>query len=504
MLVLAAITALTLIQAILFEGYSAGEAPSKFMSVPLDDAFIHFVYARAVFESFGLHYNPGEAQAGFSSLLWVLLLAPGIAVGIWAPLFAKILGLAAHIGLGYVIFDLLRKRTSEAIATAAALLVTADPLMIFAALSGMETTLYALTMAGALWALLSHRPVALAWLSAACVWARPDGVVLVGLIWAALVVEQVAASAPRERRLRAREWTWIVGLPVLAWVLWTAHNLHATGRPFPTSYYVRAGGSVGPGAHAWADITRDLIETFPRYPVLFALAFVPGLAAVLTSAERWRRVPLLLIAPLMAVLMGGTVVEVIGGTFPGNRYLVPIYPALVMLAALGVDWIAARIKDRFFPLPERRRRLDLVAAMLLAFGVWGLPTQGSERATALVDDFAAMCADIREMQVATGQWIRDNTPPGTAVCVFDAGAIRYVSDRPNVDILGLNTAGFPPQDPEEVRRRCQLLATYPVHSAELLTNLVTTEIHRVDRPQNRAGADGLMVVYRIGRVDQDS
>ena len=82
--------------------------------MPLDDAFIHFVYARAVFESFGLHYNPGEAQAGFSSLLWVLLLAPGIAVGIWAPLFAKILGLAAHIGLGYVVFDIQYRFSTEA------------------------------------------------------------------------------------------------------------------------------------------------------------------------------------------------------------------------------------------------------------------------------------------------------------------------------------------------------------------------------------------------------
>ena len=51
-------------------------------AVPLDDAYIHFQYARSFAEGTPLVYSPGcGAVAGATSLLWPILLAPGYALG---------------------------------------------------------------------------------------------------------------------------------------------------------------------------------------------------------------------------------------------------------------------------------------------------------------------------------------------------------------------------------------------------------------------------------------
>ena len=74
-------------------------------AVPLDDAYIHFQYARGFAAGKPLVYSPGCGPVGgATSLLWPLLLAPGYALGLrehamvwqaWALGFLT-LGLLAH------------------------------------------------------------------------------------------------------------------------------------------------------------------------------------------------------------------------------------------------------------------------------------------------------------------------------------------------------------------------------------------------------------------------
>src|SRR5690349_12263951 len=45
-------------------------------SFPLDDAWIHQVYARAFASGHGFEYNPGAQEAGATSPLWVIATAP--------------------------------------------------------------------------------------------------------------------------------------------------------------------------------------------------------------------------------------------------------------------------------------------------------------------------------------------------------------------------------------------------------------------------------------------
>ncbi len=47
--------------------------------------------------------------------------------------------------------------------------------------------------------------------------------------------------------------------------------------------------------------------------------------------------------------------------------------------------------------------------------------------------------NINEVQRAIGEHLGATLPPGTPIAASDAGAIRYFSDLPTIDVIGLNT-----------------------------------------------------------------
>jgi len=111
-------------------------------AVPLDDAFIHFEYARSFWEGRGFAYTQGAAPvAGATSLLWPLLLTAPYALGlraerlIWA---AWAFGWAALGMLGYETRRASERLLSEDGALAAELMVLTFSGYAWFATSGME------------------------------------------------------------------------------------------------------------------------------------------------------------------------------------------------------------------------------------------------------------------------------------------------------------------------------------------------------------------------------
>src|SRR5215213_5688672 len=75
----------------------------------LDDAYITFRYARHLAEGYGLGAwnHTGEHVEGYSSLLWMLLLAGAARLGVDIRLASKVLGVATAL---VVIAALVRRR----------------------------------------------------------------------------------------------------------------------------------------------------------------------------------------------------------------------------------------------------------------------------------------------------------------------------------------------------------------------------------------------------------
>jgi hypothetical protein len=116
-----------------------------------------------------------------------------------------------------------------------------------------------------------------------------------------------------------------------------------------------------------------------------------------------------------------------GDWFPAGRYLQPVTPALMVLAALGAESLAKRFTQ------ATRPRL-LAAALLLSVAGANLLTLGDFVSRRGRYPFHVM--NGRD-NTAAARWMKENLRPGTRIAAFRIGAVGYVSGHEIVDLFGL-------------------------------------------------------------------
>ena len=72
---------------------------------PLDDSWIHLVFARSLAHGEGLAFNPGELVAGTTAPLWTALLGLLAALPGSIFLWAKLAGIAAQAGSVLLVYS---------------------------------------------------------------------------------------------------------------------------------------------------------------------------------------------------------------------------------------------------------------------------------------------------------------------------------------------------------------------------------------------------------------
>lgn len=408
---------------------------AAWVGFPLDDSWIHHVYARSLAGGGFFEYVPGRPEAGFTSPLWVLLLTP-----IWwltddprtAALATKVLGVALAIGVS-VLADRLATRLSGArwAGVLAGVAVAVDPALTFAALSGMEVVLAALAMLAALLAWRQERWLLAGVMLACCLLARPECalvvVLIVGAEWA---------------RTRARPvWVDLAELAVPTLVvgaLWVAFCMVVAGRPLPNTFYAKH------HPHSMLDVVSDVPRIFgPQLLDQTWFFFGSGFVLFALAARRlWNDASLGRERAL--VVLAGPIVFLAGiawahdilwvRAFATLRYTLPHLPWTLALLAVGAHEAVARIRAARTDRTPRTRAMAALLAAALALPVVALPMRFDRSARA----FAWNCQNIEEMQVRIGVWLRRHTAAGEWVATHDAGAIRVFSNRPVLDLAGLN------------------------------------------------------------------
>jgi len=434
-----------------------GGGPHARTGFPLDDAWIHRVYARSVAHLQGFAYNPGQQESGATSPLWAVVSAPAHALQFAGDdavvVTVKAIGLLAALAALLALASLTRALTgSRAAGLVAACVLAADPRLAFAALSGMEAPLTLALWLGGTAALVAGRRAAGLLLLGLGVTARPEMAVAAPLIaFPVLVLGWVDRGG---RRRLARD----LGLALLPAALWALFCLVATGRPLPATFYVKSDGfGLGP------DQLRLAWELLAQHGPLTASALLIGAAALAVLLARRRGCAgdvaglSLLLAPLVYLLavVAGRQIGLSG--YYWTRWADP--PALALTAAAGAGFGAAIARVPGL-LPDRRRTTGLVLGGVLLFsalagclGAWG------ERRSRLESDGAA----IARMNIQPAQWLRSVTPPDAVVGVNDAGALRYFSDRRVLDLIGLNLHGraFGRTTLNELYQRMDWIAVFP-------------------------------------------
>jgi hypothetical protein len=412
-------------------------------AVPLDDAFIHFQYARSFAELKPFVYSPGaEPVPGATSLLWPLVLAPFWAIGVRGTGLIWVAWTLSWVSLGLLAHE--TRRTADSLMThemgwAAAAMVLAFGGYIWFAGSGMEVVPFAwLLMRSARrvaeWAegISNERRARLELLALALLSTimRPEGVI------AAVLVAVAWAARPRGR---SRAWAL---LPVLTVGLTPLINWAGTGQATSTTAIVKwlPYNPYNEGARLAGSVLENFKVLFGTLldGRIWSSVFLPSGGAYLA----WLALPALVWAGFRhnKWWRAATVLAVGAGMFIPTSYDSFLWNRLRYLWPFAAAWfvglaaLADAIGDGLAKL-----RPELKSTRLLIAG--GFVGALAGHVSYSIDDLAVSADAIRRQQAELGHWARGALPDDAIIGVNDTGAIAYFAERRVFDVVGLTTAG---------------------------------------------------------------
>ncbi len=489
--------------------------------VPLDDAWIHFQFARNLARGDGLSFNPGEPTSGSTAPLWTLLLTAVYLIGGDFPVAGQVLSAICFLATLAATYALGKRLTDDRWAAwLAGIVVAVNGRMVWAGLSALETCLFAALSLLAINAHLDDRAalrqaqgdayryrLRTATLFGLAALSRPEGYLLFALAMAdfSLQVYRSRAfhSAPVQRgmetsaTLRQIEWRRLPWLPVGLFAVivlpYLVFSLRTSGHLLPNTYHAKT--------VAVFSFDLDFVSVAARYLILDNPLLLPfyvlGIGALFRPAtllSLWSAgLPL-----VYAFLVDYTML------YQHGRYLMPLIPCNAVVSIAGLlearriarkrGW---RVETRFLSL---RLQKNLVFVFLIIAGTaWRLPTMASL--------YAWNVDNINQMHVALGRWAAEHTPPGATLALNDIGAIAYFSERPVIDLAGLITPEAVPilHSPDRDARLADFMAERGVAYAIILPDWfpglaarddVLEEVHRVTLERNTIVGGETMVVYQ--------
>jgi hypothetical protein len=396
----------------------------------LDDAYISYRYAWNLVDGQGLVYNPGEMVEGYTNFLWTVLAAASIGLGLNPATVSMLANLALSVtllSLVWLVGSRLAGKRYFLVAAVCVLLAGSSAFVTYGARgSGMESMLFAvLAMLAAV--LLYHSPggswrahVTAGIVLGIATLTRPEGLLLAVVFVGVCCVQNIAARRAWAAPLlhSAGAYTAVV-LPHEIW------RIFYYGYPLPNTFYAKTGSA-----------TQEVLERGWRYLQFFMIEnWLPvafGLVGVLVFAMGWRKSGVLTAFAVYLVLQVGYVLWIGGDHFPGWRFLVPVIAPMLLLG-LGVtqrllSWLPS-------PSPLRVATYALLGLSAVAYSGSML---GQMQPDSYTMETTRLHAAYVERWGSAGLWLRDNTSAETVTAAKGAGAIAYYSQRPTVDMFGLN------------------------------------------------------------------
>lgn len=424
--------------------------------MPLDDSYIHFVYARRFAEGHPFTFGLGDGfSSGATSFLWPLVLSPFWLIGfrglsliyvVW------VLGTLLHAAVAVE-----TKRLAEGIAGKAAGAGAAAMCLLFGAFawfawSGMETIALTWAMVRTLRMASEYaeasgedrtrkRALQLAIMAAIAALLRPEGG-FIGLVAAGVIVLFPGSwSAPRAKltgRLPAV-------IPVLAvgWVPVLNYLMVGHTRSTTTMVKWAVGNPYYQGPRLWEFVsgnvkmlTEDLLSGGPFTAIFIPeyshYAFLAGAVSLAILAYLHDKAPrgVMIAALNLATLIPCTFITILWNRV---RYIYPFAPGwFVLVACLGGG--IGELIARFYK--------DAAWVGALVSGVYAGGLAG--KLSWSIADLANSSRAITEQQVKLGMWAEKNLPKNARIGLNDTGAIAYFSERKTFDVVGLTTEGEAP------------------------------------------------------------
>jgi hypothetical protein len=434
-----------------------------FLTMPLDDAYIFFHYARNFAAGHPLAYNVGDPPTtGVTSYLYLLILTPLALVFqspdalVWAAYFLNV----ALYGLSIWLFAKVVSHLFEGRYVIVSTFVYATTgAVTFHALGGMDGGLYVAALLFALYTYILYQEQGRrVWFIAALATltlARPEGIIAAAILAALALLgrgprNERAGSAPRRSK-----WLLLLGLAPIP--VYFAVNYLVGGHPSSMSFLSKS--ILAHGTRPWGERAAAILS-YTVYAVKSVFAGLDGhyLRAMYNANTVYAAAnyfaPLALAFFLVGWGRGARKSWSEGRALPGfaagvvflacvaaaclalpyprhfARYIVPYFPLFVIGVLGGIDGLAFLIRYGR-PQISHAAMFWTGAAYFLVFGLI------SSAYFCVIYGMSAR--DIRYQHVAVARYIRENVPAEAAVFTQDVGALAYYGERNIVDIEGLVT-----------------------------------------------------------------
>jgi hypothetical protein len=467
--------------------------------LPLDDTWIHLVYARGLAEQGGFFYNPGQVEAGMSSPLWVILLAIPLKLGAPAAAAAKSLSLIFGLFVPWMVYHLASEVGGNTrVGWIAGIATALEPNLAYARVSGMEVNLLAFLLCLALWFSVRRKDLHCGLALGLAVITRGEAALFVMLVGGIRLAEEYARRE-QVSFLTANELRLILHLFLPCLILggaWAAFNAAVSGHLLPNTFYVKHTFGLGWIAprnlyNIWMGYFRHAAYT--RMGLALGFLVLAGTGAVMIVRRLGVRAAPLLLAPwlLIYALSINMAVHPEPWNFTARRYLDFLWPLLILSTSIG-GWELWRLAKA-----QRARVVVLTAPLIAAALVGGGAWSAAAGARSLAGEYSWNCRNIEEVSVAMGHWVAENVSPVARVGVTDAGAVRFFGGHTTIDFLGLNNHEAIGRPLEELILEARPEVVVLFRSPEIDSWPFLTELYHLQAERNTilGGAD--LVAYAV-------
>lgn len=408
------------------------------LGFPLDDAWIHQTYGRNLAQTGTWSFVAGVPSGGSTAPLYTLLLALGHWLSAEYVWWAALLG-AMALALMAMFGARLAERLFSGVPnvgwwTGIGLCLTWH--LLWSAVSGMETALFAALVVVAcevaarqLQGDLSLRArliggTALGGVCAALIAARPEGMLLAGLLCITIL-----PVLTHDRRAAA---AWLIGVCLMGGLCLAPYfllNVSVSGAPLPNTFSAKQ-------AQFAPLLARGLPANFMAMltPLLAGPQVALSVGALFGAVWLWRQHgaierPFVLVPLIWSLGLIILYAARLPASYQHGRYVIPALPTFIIVGVGGTVLIRRTLKGRRKTLMGLAVR-SLVTLCFVLFPLFALIGAGV---------FAEDVQMINTEMVAAARWLRENVPPEELLAVHDIGAVGFFANRPVLDVAGLVT-----------------------------------------------------------------
>lgn len=406
--------------------------------MPLDDAYIHFQYARQLASGEPYVYNPGDSPtSGATSFIYPYVLATGyvlgfqgLTLGLWA-LGIGALALLASMWLVILTVSAVDDELPIWFAGGIGLAFGLNGAISWHFMSGMETGLVITFSLATLYLFITRRFYGFVVVTSLLALARPEASVMALIAVSLFVVRAYFAGELR------RHFIWLI-FPIVSVGVQPIVNMLLTGSLSSTGNQAKSILSVVP--FYWDAVIRRFFEQFARIwaelstgtdgvylPVIIApLAFIGWL--VMSSRRETRYAGILIL--LWLLMLTAAIATLDTAFWHFKRYQMPMMALLFPLAGWGVWWLIGLFRQ------ESQGRL---ATLLTVFTPVLLVLMMLPSFAEFQRLYRVNLNNIMAQPLPMARWLAENTPEDAVIAVHDVGMMRYVGDRTTLDMVGLTT-----------------------------------------------------------------